>query len=468
MSRSQYRLVISSAHHKKLITHLFQGDGLEAAAILLCSKSSDYRLLVKRLITVKHQACEIRLPNRIVWPGLSVEDAIDVAETEGLSIILIHSHPGGQFEFSEFDDQSDRQVIPSLFEGVSLPDVFHGTAIMTPDGAIKARIYTRDLKFEYVESVICASEDLSIWRASEDSHTSPLAFSSEMGQDLKSLTACVVGISGTGSIIAEQLARMGIGGLILIDFDRTEYRNLNRILNSTMEDAKKQTYKTRMFADRVKHYRDDIYIKCVESSINSREAVEAAGKADLLFCCVDSSEGRYVCDKISASFLMPLFDVGVTIPTRKRADGGIAIADVYGRLDYVYPGAPSLYDRKVYSPESLRKEYLHSIAPKDHDEQVAAGYLKGVVEEAPDVIALNMRAASACVMEFIMRRYPFRHDSNSQFSRTIFSLAACEEEFESDSSFDCSQSPSLGSGLEEPLLGIPSLAKSTATVRRTV
>ncbi|TON46904.1 thiamine biosynthesis protein ThiF, partial [Vibrio parahaemolyticus] len=71
-----------------------------------------------------------------------------------------------------------------------------------------------------------------------------------------------------------------------------------------------------MFADRVKLYREDIRIECVESSINSREAVEAAGTADVLFCCVDSSEGRYVCDMISSAFLMPLFDVGVTIPTR--------------------------------------------------------------------------------------------------------------------------------------------------------
>ena len=91
-----------------------------------------------------------------------------------------------------------------------------------------------------------------------------------------------------------------------------------------------------------------------------------------------------------------------------------------------------------------------------------------MVEEAPDVIALNMRAASACVMEFIMRRYPFRHEPNHMFSRTIFSLAACEEEFESDSAFDCSQNPLIGSGLEEPLLGIPGLAKSRSSSREDI
>ncbi|WP_099610062.1 ThiF family adenylyltransferase [Vibrio fujianensis] len=468
MSCNHYKLVISNAHHQQLVAHLFPGDGLESAAILLCSKSSKYRLLVKKLIPIEYQACGVRLPDRIIWPGSSIEEAIDIAEVEELSIILIHSHPGGLFSFSECDNKSDRHVMPSLFEGVSSPNVCHGSAIMTPDGAIKARIYTRDLEFEFVESVHCASENLSIWRAKENSLTQPLAFSSDMGQDLKSLTACVVGVSGTGSIIAEQLARMGIGGLVLIDFDCIEHRNLNRILNSTVEDANKKRYKTRMLADCIKLYREEIEIECVESSINSREAIEVAGKADLLFCCVDSSEGRYICDQISSSFLMPLFDVGVTIPTRKTKCGGTAIADVYGRLDYVHPGAPSLYDRKVYTSESLRKEYLHSVSPEDHDKQVAEGYLKGVVEEAPDVIALNMRAASACVMEFIMRRYPFRHEPNHMFSRTIFSLAACEEEFESDSAFDCSQNLLIGSGLEEPLLGIPGLAKSRSSAREDI
>ena len=46
-----------------------------------------------------------------------------------------------------------------------------------------------------------------------------------------------VGVSGTGSVVAEQLARLGSGEIILVDFDRIEGRNLDRILNSTMADV---------------------------------------------------------------------------------------------------------------------------------------------------------------------------------------------------------------------------------------
>ena len=86
-----------------------------------------------------------------------------------------------------------------------------------------------------------------------------------------------------------------------------------------------------------------------------------------------------------------------------------------------------------------------------------AGYLRGTNEEAPAVIALNMRAASACVMEFIARAYPFRHEPNAGYVRTQFSLAANDEDFISAESFQVSVNPNLGRGDLEPLLGLPAL-----------
>ena len=53
-----------------------------------------------------------------------------------------------------------------------------------------------------------------------------------MSAELSRLTAVVVGVSGSGSIVAEQLARLGFGRVILIDFDKVEKKNLNRILNA--------------------------------------------------------------------------------------------------------------------------------------------------------------------------------------------------------------------------------------------
>ena len=81
-----------------------------------------------------------------------------------------------------------------------------------------------------------------------------------------------------------------------------------------------------------------------------------------------------------------------------------------------------------------------------------------MAEQAPAVISLNMRAASATVMEFIARAFPFRHASNRSFARTIFMLADGEEEHVSEDTFAASGAIPICTGLREPLLGLPALS----------
>ena len=60
--KTSSRLAISKLHHEHLKHHLFPGDGLEAAAILLCSKSSASRLLVKHVRLVPVSYTHLTLP----------------------------------------------------------------------------------------------------------------------------------------------------------------------------------------------------------------------------------------------------------------------------------------------------------------------------------------------------------------------------------------------------------------------
>ena len=459
------RLVLSQKHHTQLQNHLFPGDGFEAAAVMLCTKSSEHRFLVRQILLVPHTSCKFRGSDRISWPGDAIERAIDQAEVDSLSIILMHSHPGGFFGFSATDDESDRCVMPGLFEASKSLCIPHGSAVMVPSGAIRARFYDRELQISNCKIVMCPGDDIHLWRHSEEDGIGevPMAFSTDMGLDLMGLTACVVGVSGTGSIVAEQLSRLGIGRLILIDFDLIELKNLNRILHSTLEDAANRVAKVDRFSSAIKAYRDNIKVTSIKSSIADRDAIAEVGQADVIFCCVDSFEGRQMCDRIAGAFLQPLFDVAVTIPTRQKEGENIAVGDVCGRVDYVKPGGSTLLDRQVYSPEALRKEYLKKVAPEEHDDQIAEGYIKGVIDEAPSVISLNMRAASDCVMEFIARTYPFRQEPNCLRARTLFSLAAGEEDHYRESDFERSHNPFLGRGLAEPLLGMACFDQEVAS-----
>lgn len=279
-----------------------------------------------------------------------------------------------------------------------------------------------------------------------------------MTAELGRLTAVVIGVSGTGSIVAEQLARLGFGRVILIDFDKVERKNLNRILNARLSDADKGRFKVDMFADAIVSYRGPGVAVPVVASVTAREAIEIGATGDVMFGCVDTLDARQIADLMGASFLTPLVDVGVVIPVRKSGDG-VAIGDVCGRVDYVYPGGSTLLDRDVYSPARVRAEYLRRTAPDQHSEEVQAGYIKGLVEEAPAVITLNMRAAAAAVNEYIARAFPFRLDPNENYARTEFSLAACEEDYTSEGDFTVGPNDLLARGDLEPLLGLPALKR---------
>lgn len=459
--KGQDTLVLTGNTHQTLKRHLICGDGHEAAAILLCKTTSGdrRRLLVRNMILVPHNACPVRTPARIVWPGEYIEEAIDQAEQEGLLVILIHSHPGGWLEFSKVDDESDRTTIPALFAALGGQ---HGSAIMTPDGAIRARLYNTQMESRPVDLVTVAGDDIYYWwnDAVTDAELAPwpLPFTSGMREQFERLSIAVIGVSGTGSLTAEQLARMG-AKVTLVDFDRVEHKNLNRIINATLADAEANRSKVDMFAAAVESYRGPGAASPIAGTIASREAVLAVSQCDVIFSCVDTQEARQTADLIASAFLIPLFDVGVVIPTRKVGINGVAIADVCGRIDYVQPGGSTLADRLVFTPEGLRAEWLRRVDPDAFNEELEAGYINGLLEQAPSVISLNMRASSSVVMEYIARAFPFRHEPNHRFARTMFSLAASEEEYLGENEFTRDAENDFARGEEEPLLGIPALGK---------
>lgn len=449
-------LSLTASQHGVLLAHLFPGDGFEAAAILFCRPATPARrkLMVVDFWPVPHALCSIRTAVRLSWPGQILADAGEVAEADGLSVILVHSHPGGFRDFSQIDDDSDLVAVGSLHANTSgrEVDAGHGSAIMLPDGSLRARLYRSDMVAEPIARTFVIGDEIVVHRDERSGAPSPMAFGTEMTEALGQLHICVVGVSGTGSVIAEQAARMGAGSITLIDFDRVESKNLNRILNSTAQDADNQALKVEMFAHAIRRVRPHAKVAALPISLLSATGVAAAASADVIFCCVDSVEGRQVADVIAQAFMVPLIDMGVTIPTRTEASGRLAVAEVSGRIDYVKPGGATLFDRGVYSAAALRREYLARAAPEAFEEQQREGYIKGAPAEAPSVIALNMRAASAAMMELVSRLCPFRHDGNAAYARTIFALADGDEDRFAEASFDCTRLVGVGAGASEPLL----------------
>jgi hypothetical protein len=175
--------------HSQLAEHLFPGDGLEAAAVLVCTAvpGPRQRFLARDVVLVPYEKCERRAPDLLVWPGECIEHAIDLAEREQLSLFLVHSHPGGYPEFSALDDQSDRDVLPCLFAAVGRQ---HGTAVMLPNGFIFARVYGQEGDHSPVDLISVAGDDLQFFWSDDRQRPAsrPIAFTGDMSSELSRLT----------------------------------------------------------------------------------------------------------------------------------------------------------------------------------------------------------------------------------------------------------------------------------------
>ena len=84
-----------------------------------------------------------------------------------------------------------------------------------------------------------------------------------------------------------------------------------------------------------------------------------------------------------------------------------------------------------------------------------------MAEEAPGVITLNMRAASACVIEFLARLFPFRQFPNEARARSIFMLAEGDEDTFAESQFTAGEPLSGGIRRDRPAAWIAGACAAT-------
>ncbi len=451
----RYKLRLNEAQHTLLRSHLFPGDGNEAAALLVCGRrdgTSQHALTVQRVVPVPYSA-STRSPDRVTWSTHVIDSLLPDVFGKRLAIVKVHSHPEGYRAFSSFDDTSDRMVfgaITSLLED-ALP---HASVIMLPDGEMLGRVVAGDGPMQALHSITVVGDDIRIWNAESSASVGAFAmrhaqaFGNGTIERLRHLSIAVIGCSGTGSIVIEQLARLGVGRLILVDPDRIEEKNLNRILNSWMEHAKAEQFKVHALEDAIRRMGLGTEVVALPMNLANREAVCAVAECDVAFGCMDGVEGRHLLNRLSTFYSMPYFDVGV----RLDADGHGGIANISGAVHYLQPGRSSLLSRGVYSLDQVQAEEMRRTNPDLYERQRGEGYLRGVVEDRPAVISVNMFYAALAVNDFLARFHPYRNQANSEYAYLGASLAELQFYPEADGE-DCTLlKRHVGRGDTTPLL----------------
>jgi hypothetical protein len=453
-----YALRLTQAQHRKLRDHLFPGDGKEAVAILLCGRragSSRYILTAREIHPVPYEQCLERTPTHVKWSTDIIDSLLPSVIANDFCIVKIHSHVTDWRSFSDTDDCSDENIFGSITNLLGNA-AFHASTVMLPSGEMFGRTIIDGKISEPLTSIMVVGDDLQIWQpyrgsvAEEFNLRHRQAFGEGTSSLLRALCVAVVGCSGTGSFVVEELARLGVGRLVLIDPDRVEEKNLNRIVNSSKEDAYLGVYKVHALAKAIARMGLNQQVTPMPVNLITQEAVMAVAECDIVFGCTDSVEARHILNRLATFYSMPYFDVGV----RLDADGRGGISGISGAVHYLQPGRSSLLSREVYTMDQVEAEGMRRTNPDLYQRQRREGYLRGVQEDRPAVITINGTFASMAVQELLARLHPYRNRPNSEFAYVGGSLAEVQLYTEPEGDPCRVFQPHVGRGDMTPLLNM--------------
>lgn len=460
--RTPVSLRINAIHHRQLMEHLFPGDGREAVAIALCNRGrgpTRNTLLVQQIERIPYSICR-RERDCIEWPTEYILPFLESAAERRFGMVKFHSHPGGYPQFSGLDDRSDRALFPFVSNWTG--DVAsNSSVVMLPEGRMFGRVVDASGDFRSFGSIAVVGDDLLFFHPDAPGAIPEFAkrhaqlFGAGTSAMVRKLRVGVVGCSGTGAPVILQLAHLGVGMLVLVDPDRIEVKNLNRIPGATMKDALDRAFKVDVSKRYVEGLALGTEVLTLNTDLATAEAVRAIAECDIVFGCMDGAEGRHLLNRIASFYLLPYFDLGVCLD----GDGRGGVEQVCGTVHYLKPGGSSLLSRGVYTLEEVRAEALRRTDPEAYREQLRSKYIVGVQEDRPAVISVNMQIASMAVNEMLARIHPFRDEPNAKFAASRLSVKHGEMFSEPDGAPCPLLTRHTGRGDVSPLLDRPDLSE---------
>jgi molybdopterin/thiamine biosynthesis adenylyltransferase len=460
----QNQLRISGKHYKQLLQHLFPGDGKEAVAVALCGRferDGISILLTHKLELIPHEECQ-RDGDYVHWQTDRIIPFLEEVEKKNMAIVKIHCHPGGYPRFSDIDDRSDGELFPSVFSWSETESV-HGSAVMLPDGRIFGRVFTKEMEELPFDKVSVSGDAIKTWYHSNNSSLDEFsirtiqAFGEGTYNRLKKMKVGIIGCSGTGSPLIEQLVRLGVAEIVIADPDLVETKNLNRILNTRMKHVENREKKVFVIKEAIESIGIGTKVTVYDKNLyDSPEALNDLITCDVIFGCVDSVDGRHLLSQLTNFYLLPYFDVGV----RLIADGEGNVHTIVASVHYIQPGCSTLLSRKMYDAERLRAEATKRQNPETYQQLLQEKYIQGVEVDRPAVISINMMISSLAVNEFLNRIHLFKDDCPSHYAKVMIDYCGGCIENVSEKRFDQDAYAATwaGRGDCKPFLRMPELS----------
>lgn len=260
--------------------------------------------------------------------------AIRIACSEGAGLAFMHSHLSGGWQAMSNEDviaERDRISAPARVTGFPLVGLTLGT-----DGSWSARFWEWDgrrFNRHWCDKVRVLGTRLDV--TFNDNNIRPPrrrralqrttdTWGERYQRKIARLKIGVVGLGSVGCMVAEALARIGIERMVLIDPDKVEEHNLDRLLYATNKDVgKHKVVMTERFLKKSATAKR-FHVQAIAEPIQNKRAYLAALDCDILVSAVDRPLPKDLLNRIAYAHCIPVISGGVLI--QNKSDGTLSNA----------------------------------------------------------------------------------------------------------------------------------------------
>ena len=255
--------------------------------------------------------------------------AVRTAVLEKKGLVFMHSHPSvGWQGMSPQDIEAERDVIAPPARATGLPLV--GLTVGA-DGYWSARFWSRadgETKRYWCTKIRVVGESkYSLYfndaLAPPPSRRRVLkrtfdTWGPEAQGRIARMSIGIVGLGSVGCVVAEALARVGVGDLTLVDHDAVEEHNLDRLLFATAQDIGRSKVELAKEFVEAHATAEKPRVRAIALRVQDTSAYKAMLDCDAIFSCVDRPVARDVLNYVSQAHMIPVVDGGVAIETDYR------------------------------------------------------------------------------------------------------------------------------------------------------
>jgi molybdopterin/thiamine biosynthesis adenylyltransferase len=448
---SEVRAAIDERLWAELAAALLQRD--ESAGIILAGTATEEGRLTLCLNSIRwapEETYELRAPRELRLRSDGFMPALGEAAADGWQPIFFHTHPAMEPAASRHDRLVAQELAP-VFEartGRPFASLILGESKGRPS-------FTGTYSGSPWRRLRRVGERLRIEAARDFDEADPLpdpdtfdrqirAFGPEGQALLRRLRVGIVGASGTGSPVFEQLVRLGVSEIVVLDPKDLTAANVTRVHGSGSADVGDP--KVAVLERSAAAIGLGTEIEPHQARVTERAGFEALRGCDVVFGCTDDNAGRAVLSRLAYHYCLMVIDLGVLIGGK-----GGEVTDIDGRVTVIAPGTPCLHCRDRIDPNRLREE---SLPAAERKALAAEGYAQGLDDPDPAVITYTTMIATFGVDELLQRLFGFGDGPSSELlvrptRREIRRLGGASRE-----GHFCADPRVLGRGDREPPLGL--------------